>query len=236
MDPNTPQYTGEKESHRRRWIIIILLILLIAGGVAAYFITKDDENNNETSTSQTTTPPTTTSQKTFSPAVNSNQPYAATVTTNANGQKKTATLISDGQGNFSYSTEVSGQTVSTVYTKDAYYICQGTSKCIKYATTNLSKSGFDPSSYQYDTSRIENLKNSANYKGQQACPNGGGTCEVWSVTSANGNTTSTVYINTSTKRIVKATTSNGTTENDITYDYKNVHITVPTNYTTVPSQ
>ena len=224
----------QKSSKKWLWITLAVILLLIIGATIAYFITK----NNSTSTSSTnssTSQSSTSTAKSFAPAVNSNQPYAATISTNVNGTQKSATMVSDGKGNYSYTYQAGGKTVSTVYTPDAYYVCNGSSQCIKYATSSTTASGFDPSTYQYDTAKIENLKNTAAYKGQQTCPGGNGTCEVWSVSSDSGNTTSTLYIDTATKRIAKATYSSGTTKSEVTYNYKDVHIAIPSSYTTAPT-
>jgi len=219
------------KSHKLLWIIGGVVILLLIGGVIAYFINKHNEPEPKpaasTSTQSTTTP-------TFAPATNSNQPYSATITSTLSGAPKSATLISDGQGNYSYTYQANGQTVTTVYTADAYYICNGSATCIKYPATNTTASTFDPTAYQYDTTKLESLKSTAAYKGQVTCPGGTGTCDKWSITSTSGKTTTTLYIDSTSKRILKATTSNGTTESGVIYEYKDVHIAVPTSSTTAP--
>lgn len=231
MDSNN---SNGGKSHRLLWILSIIVLVLLVGGVVAYFVHKNNEpepKSSSTSSSQS-------SSKTpaFTPAVNSNQPYSATITSTVSGQPKSATLISDGKGNYSYTYQANGQTLTTIYTADAYYICTSSTTCVKYPTTSTSASTFNPATYQYDSTKLEALKNTAAYKGQKTCPGGSGTCDVWAVTSASGNTTSTLYVDSTSKRILKATSSSGTTSNDVTYEYKDVHIAVPTNYTTAPAQ
>ncbi len=229
MDPQT-QPTQPKKSNRRWWLIILIL-LLIGGAAAAYFVTKDD---NETAS--TTPPPasqnTTTPTNSFAPSSTADTPYVATVNTTSAGKTTKATMTSDGQGNVSYVYNTGGQSASLIYTSDAYYLCMGTSTCIKYPKAQSSSSGFDPATYNYDSSKIANLKNTAAYKGQQACPSpASGNCDVWSVSY--GGVTSTMYIETTTKRIVKVTTASGTTSSEVTYEYKNATVTVPTKFTTL---
>jgi hypothetical protein len=226
-----PESQSPKSSGGRSWtwIIVLVLLVLIGGAIAVYLVDKNNKPSNSSTTSSTQ--PT---KHTFAPAVNSNQPYSATITTDVNGQQKSTTMVSDGQGNYSYTYQANGQTLTTIYTPGAYYVCTSSTQCIKYTTTNANKSGFDPSTYQYDSTKLESLKNTAAYKGQQACPSGTGTCDVWAVTSANGGTASTIFVDTATKKIAKATYSSGTTSSGVTYEYKNVHIAIPTSYTNAP--
>jgi hypothetical protein len=219
---------------RKGLIIGLVALMLIAAGAAAYFLTKDDNQANNTASSNNTsqTPSQTTS--TFEPQATANEPFVATVNTTVNGKDVKGIMTSDGQGNASYAYTTDGNKITLTYTKDAYYICNDNAGCFKYNVSGENNSGFDPSDYQYDSSKLADLKNNANYKGQQPCPAPAtGTCDVWSVSM--GSVTSTMYVNTATKRIAKVTSANGTTTSDITYEYKKATVAIPQNATTLPS-
>ena len=145
-------------------------------------------------------------------------------------------MTSDGKGNISYAYQAEGKDVTLTYTKDAYYLCSGNSQCLKYPISASSGSGFDPSSYQFDSSRIDSLKSSSKYKGQETCPGkSGSTCDVWTASSANGGVISTIYVDSSTKRVARVISVAGTTSSDVTYDYKNATVVVPTNAQEIPT-
>jgi hypothetical protein len=224
---------GQSSKKSRKGLIIgLVVLLLLAAGAAAYFLTKDDETDstaNSNNTSQTPSQPT----STFAPLATANEPFVATVNTTVNGKEVKGVMSSDGQGNASYAYTTDGNKMTLTYTTDAYYICNDSAGCFKYNVSGENNSGFDPSDYQYDTSKLADLKNNANYKGQQPCPAGGGTCDVWSVSM--GSVTSTMYINTASKHIIKVTSANGTSTSDITYEYKKATVTIPQNATTLPS-
>ena len=221
-----------------KWLLIILIIIALAG-VAGYFVKKhnDDEKKKKAAAAAVTAQAVNNQKKAnaFSALANSNIPYVATVKSTSGDKTTTGTITSDGQGNTSYAYTVGTTTGTLIFTKDAYYACSSSSSCVKYPKSQSSSASFDPSTYQYDGSKLAELKNSANYKGQQACPAPAtGTCDVWSVTS--NNVTSTIYVNASTHKIARVTTASGTTQNEVTYDYKNATVTVPANATTAPTQ
>ena len=231
MDDKPPK------SSKKKVILIVLAVLLIGGGVAAYFVNKNNQDEKAQKAAETSEAANTnqaSNTKTLEAASTSGKPFVATVNTTINGKDVTGIMSSDGQGNVSYVYKADGKDISLIYTADAYYLCSGTETCLKYAASKSSSSGFDPSTYQFDSSRLNALKNTAAYQGQQTCPTGTGTCDVWSVTS--GSTTTTMYVNASTKQIAKVTTKSGTTTSDITYEYKAVTVAAPTNSVTLPTQ
>ncbi len=236
MDPDQQYYENGKGGSNKKWWLIILIAILLVGGLAAVYVAHKNKKDKEAaSTSTPSSQSTASTTPAFEPAVNSNQPYAATITTTVNGTPSKTTMISDGQGNYSYAYSVKGQNVTAIYTPTAYYVCNTATTCVKYPASKSSASGFDPTTFQYDTTKLENYKKSANYKGQQACPVGGGTCDVWEITSTSGGATTKLFVNTQTKKIARATYAVGSTQYNTDYEYKNVHITVPTNATTVPT-
>jgi hypothetical protein len=224
--------TKPAKKSRKNLIIGLVILLLIAAGAAAYFLTKDDDTQDSSTTSNTTqnTPPAATS--TFAPEATANEPFVATVNTTITDKQVKGVMTSDGEGNASYVYTTDGNKMTLTYTKDAYYICNDSAGCFKYNVSGENNSGFDPADYQYDTSKLADLKNRASYKGQQDCPAGGGTCDVWSVSV--GSITSTMYVNTATKHIIKVTSANGTTTSDITYEYKKATVAIPQNAVTLP--
>ena len=115
-----------------------------------------------------------------------------------------------------------------IYTSDAYYSCQG-DNCVKFPISQSGDSGFDPSAYTYDESKLSSYANPA-YKGQQSCPSG--TCDVWEVSA--GGVTSTLYVDSSSKRITQVESTVGGKTSKIVYEYKDVSITVPANAQTIP--
>lgn len=210
-------------------IVAVLLLLLIVG-VAAWLLTKNSSDKSSTLTPASTSPATAKTANAFNPLATSGSSYQATITTTAAGTTSTATMAFDKTtGNVQYTSTAGGQTISIVYTKDAYYLCQTPTSCIKYATGQGTAS-FNPASYEYTDAQLAGYRAGASFHGKQSCP--AGTCDVWQVTNAGY--TSSLFVDTKTKRIsqVQATTAAGTSK--VVYNYQNVSVTVPANATTVP--
>jgi hypothetical protein len=208
--------------------IIILLLLIV--GVAAWQLTKKSPNNAVTTTPPSSAPTSSSNANVFNPLATSGSSYQATITTTAAGTTSNATMAFDkNTGNVQYTGSAGGQNISIVYTKDAYYLCQTATTCIKYATGQGAAS-FNPASYEYTDAQLAGYRAGASYHGKQSCP--AGTCDVWQVTNAGY--TSSLFVDTKTKRIsqVQATTAASTSK--IVYSYQNVSVTVPANATTAP--
>lgn len=208
--------------------LAVVVVLAVVGG-AAYFVTSknDDKNAQKTSTTSSASQPQADSAETaFNPVAMTGVSYEATLTSQKDGKTFTATLKYDGKGNSEFSSEQNGKQIRIVMTKDAYYSCQG-STCYKMDSTNAS--GFDPNTYQYSADEINSLKQNAKYIGTEAC--GTQTCEVWEVTQ--DTTNGKVYIDQSTKRIMKATGNYGGDSGELVFVYKPVTIEVPANAQTV---
>ena len=236
------QETPQK-SHTVRNIILIVLALLLIGGVIGYFIDKNNKEEAAKKAEQAAAAKAELEQQQaenaeeFAAIANSGEPYVATINSNAGGKQVNGVITYDGEGNTSYAYSADGKDTTLVYTKDAYYLCNGNATCIKYPASQTASSGFDPSTYQFDGTKLNELKSSTNYKGQETCPAPAtGTCDVWAVTSENGGVTTTFYVNAETKKIARVTIASGTTKSEVTYDYKNAKVTVPTNFTTAPTQ
>ncbi len=238
MDDEQPTSSAGKSS-KKGYLVGLVVVLVVAAGIGYYFYNQNQQDKenakkaaaaNAAVNNQTTT----TKKAVFAPATTEGVPFVATVKTTTGDKQVSGVMTSDGQGNISYATQAEGKNMTLVYTKDSYFLCMGESQCVKYPKTSSSSSGFDPGSYEFDGSKINSYKDSSSYKGQQACPgSSGGTCDVWSVT--NGGATTTLYVDSASKRIAKVTTVSGTTSSEATYEYKNATVVVPTNYTTLPS-
>lgn len=213
----------------RTRIIAAVVVVALAGG-GAYLLTKDDNGDKSSESTSQTANNQTGSEGNFSPVSTEGLEFKATLTTTKDGTNTVATIEQDDQKNIRYTATQGGQQVEIIYTKDAYYMCTA-GNCIKYPISQQGSAGFDPGTYTYDASKLEGYKNNSAYKGQKSCP--AGTCDVWSVTA--GGYTSTIYVDTKTKRIsqVESTVNGATTK--IVYEYTDVTITVPTNAQTLPN-
>lgn len=205
-----------------RPVMIGAAVLLIAvGGGAAYFvITADEDDSNSQNTSQSTDNQS--SENQFAPASTEGLEFKATITTTGGGTAGTSTIEHDDQGNTRYTASRSGQQTEIIYTMDAYYMCTA-DNCIKYPISQSSNSGFNPSDYTYDESKISGYRSGSTYQGQQSCP--GGTCDVWSVSS--GGVSSTIFIDADSKRIVQVEGSVGGVTSRTVYEYVDVTISIP---------
>src|SRR3990167_1460111 len=210
-------------------LIGVIVAVVVVGGGAAYVLTKDDEDKTKTTTSQENG--SNSNASAFNPASTEGLEFKATLTTTGTTGTTEATIKHDDKGNTQYTATTNGQQVKIIYTADAYYMCTG-DNCIKYPSSQSSSSGFNPSDYTYDQSKLAGYANGAAYKGQKSCASG--TCDVWSVSAGGG--TSTLYVDRSTKRItqVESTIAGNTTK--IVYDYSDVTITVPANAQTIHTQ
>lgn len=206
-------------------IIGAIVVILLGGGGAAYVLTKDDDK-----------PPQNTSQNdsnanAFDAVSTEGLEFTAKITTSGASGTTEATLEHDDQNNTRYVSDIGGMQTEVIYTADAYYSCQA-GNCTKFALSQSSSSGVNPGDYTYDESKLAGYRDNSTHKGRQDCP--AGTCDVYEVSV--GGTTSTIYIDTDTKRIsqVESTISGATSK--IVYEYKDVTINVPTNAQTVPTQ
>ncbi len=206
--------------------VVVIAVLALGGGVFLA-MNKSSENKSATpATSQETQTQSETSTA-FNPVAMTGVSYEATLTSQKDGKTFTAVLKYDGKGNSEFSSKQNDGEVRIVITKDAYYSCQG-STCYKMDSSNAN--AFDPSTYQYSADEINSLKQNAKYVGTEAC--GAQTCEVWEVTQ--DTTNGKVYIDQSTKRIMKATGNYGGDSGELIFTYKPVTIEVPTNAQTIP--
>jgi hypothetical protein len=208
---------------------IALVVSLVVVGGAVWFTQRDSTSDSQQTSSQTTASQSqsSTGATEFSPVATTDVSYEAKLTSSKDGKTFTATMKSDGKGNSEFEAEQSGQEFKVILTKDAYYSCTGDT-C--YRLNNRDGAAFNPDSYQYSTEDINSLRDKATYKGTAAC--GSATCDVWLV--KDGASEGTVYIDQSTKRIMKADGVFDGNTGSLTFEYKPVTITVPANAQTVP--
>lgn len=204
--------------------------VLVLGGGAFYV---SNRNNGSSSGSQATNNKAS-SNPSFDALSPTDESYVATITTtDAEGKTSQASMEYDKQsGNVKYSATSNGETVSFVYTSDAYYVCQKDGTCIKYPNNGIGGgSAFDPTTYQYTGDELNGWKSTSSYQGEQSCP--AGSCDVWQVEESGSKLT--FYIS-DDKRISKVETvqSDGS-KSSLTYDYKNVTVTQPANAQEIPS-
>lgn len=205
----------------------VVAILVVVGGVV-WFTRDNSKNATETTAStETTQTQSDSSSPSFSPVATTDVSYEATLTASKDGKTFKATLKSDGKGNSEFEATQSGQEFKIILTGSAFYSCTG-GTC--YELDNRAAAAFDPANYQYTADDINNLKNNASYKGTAAC--GSATCDVWQV-SKDG-TDGTVYIDQSSKRIVKAEGVYDGDKGTLTFEYKPVTIDIPKNAQTLP--
>jgi hypothetical protein len=207
-------------------IIGIIVALLIGGGAAVYVLTREDKKDGAETSSQTNNGQTA-GNSDFAPVSTKGMDFSATLTT-ASPQGSTSAKIEQDGDKTRYVATQDGQEIQIINTPDAYYSCTG-DQCFKFALSQSGNSGVDVGSYQYDESEISNFRNTAAYQGKKDCP--AGTCDVWSVTVGTG--TSTLYIDTKTKRISQVESTQSGTSTKIVYDYKNVTIDIPANAQTL---
>lgn len=207
-------------------LIGVAAAVLLVGGGAAYMLTKDDDSpSQKSSTSQN--PQT---DNSFDPRSTEGLEFKATITTTKDGSSIQSTLEHDDKSHTRYVSNLGGQQTEIIYTADAYYSCQGGS-CVKFSISQVANTGFDPGTYTYDQNELASYRNGASYKGRQSCP--AGTCDVWSVSA--GGMTSTIFIDTKTKRISQVEGSTGGATSKIVYEYTDVTINVPANAQTLPT-
>ena len=212
-------------------LIIIGAAVLLLGGGAAYLLTKGDDepsNQNQTNT-QTDTGSQSSTSGDFSPVSTQGLDFVATVTTTTKTGTSTAKFEQDGDKT-RYTISANDVQSQFIYTKDAYYTCNG-DQCFKYASSQSSNNGVNTEDYQYSASQLADFKNSATYQGKKDCP--AGTCDVWSVTFTGS--TSTIYIDTQTKRISQTESTIAGNSTKLTYDYQDVTVNIPTNARTFPT-
>jgi len=226
--------------HKRRsiWVVItIVLASLVICGALVYSAAHKHTNSPKGISGKTDR----SSNHPFVAESNSNQPLIVTTSSVITNRTITSTVQSDGIGNYLYTYDLGGKPMHTVYTPDAFYQCKGADQaCVKYPN-DPSISNFDPGGYAFSPEKIKELKNTAKYSGQQRCPGGNSTCDVWYAISKY-NTSTYYYVDTASKQIVQTihygrfgegkSATKVTVKN--TYTYQHVHVTVPTDYTDAP--
>ncbi len=199
---------------------VVAVVVVIAAAGAGYALIK--KNNSDTATEE--------NQSAFNPASTEGQAFIATVTATPRKNKKTVTVMkTDGQGASEYLLNSSTKS-RMVFTKDFYYVCAKNS-CSKFSSS--ASHGFisDPNTYDVSQADINNAQEKAVHEGQQPCPTGNGTCDVWSTEGLSEvGTTAKVYVDSESRRVVQidAKSEDGVMTK-IVYDYKPVTITIPKN-------
>lgn len=211
-------------------VLIAAAAVIVLGGAGAFVLTRDKKTNDTTSSG--TSQKTNSANSAFDAVSTEGLSFVATLTTQAEGKELVSTMESDAKtGAIKYTANTGVSPVTMIYTKDAYYMCQDASTCMKYSLTQGNSAGFDPKSFQYDNSEIDNYKNTSAQLGTESCP--AGTCSVWKVGAAE--TESKIYIDKKTRRVSQVITGAADATSKIVYEYKDVSVVVPTNAQEVPN-
>lgn len=206
----------------KKIIPIIIGAVVVVGGATIILSGKDDSSKNTSSSGSKTN-----QSSLFDAQPTAGASFSATMTTTDNKGVKTmdGLMEFDAKSGLSkFIGKIGDQTMTMIYSKDAYYVCQSENECFKYSTTQSSSSGFNPNNFQYDDSKLSGYKTTAKSVGTKSCPSG--TCNVWTVDNA-ANTK--MYIDTKTKRVSQFTSSTDQGSTKVVYSYKDVSIAIPAN-------
>lgn len=192
--------------------VVAVAVLAVIGIVVAMNLNKDTSKSEQTNTSNSTklADP----AKEFSPQALDSLAYVATSKMTVSGQTITGTTESDGKGTQKTTSETAGMKSESYITGDTVVTCMN-GQCSK---TTVSAADKEASAAL--TSDLSKYKDSATNAGTGDCP--AGTCQVW---KANGPSGEVSYYIDSQNRISKIALGDGNME--MTYDYKDVSITVP---------
>jgi hypothetical protein len=215
--------------NRRVLIAVLAAAAFLIGALIAFVIVNNDAHNTGSSSSKTSQAAP--SNKDFAPVPTKNESFIINISIDGAPSDTAATLSYDGKGNSRYDFTRDGKHTIIYYTADYYYLCSGNDQCIKYPASQTVNSGFDPSLYQYDSARANQLKSKATYIGHAPCP--AGTCDVWTFDNGDNKTKICTDINTGKLSFIEVTTADKVTK--ATYTYQPVTVTPPTNASTIPS-
>ncbi|MES2631108.1 MAG: hypothetical protein V4611_04060 [Patescibacteria group bacterium] len=194
---------------------VIALLAIVGIAAAVNMNNKDGDANNQTNqTSSESASNNVNPSKEFNPQALDSLSYVATTTTTVAGQTVESQTESDGKGTVKTSTSYSGMTTDSYVSGNTVVTCVN-GECSK---TTVDASSEEATALAQDASKY---KDSATHVGTEAC--GSETCQVWKATGPAGDVT--YYIN-GQNRIAKISMSG--TNAVVTYEYKDVSITVPT--------
>lgn len=202
--------------------VIAGVVVVISG--AAIILTG---NNNKTSDSTKSAGSNSNQSTVFDAQPTAGASFSATMTTaDSKGVKTMDGLMEfDAKTGLSkFTGKIADQTMTMIYSKDAYYMCQAETECFKYSTAQSSSSGFNPNNFQYDSTKLTGYKTNAKSVGTESCPSG--SCSVWIVDNA---TNTKMYIDKKTKRVSQFMSSTAEGSTKVVYNYKDVSITIPQN-------
>lgn len=208
---------------------VVALLLLAGVGAGIYLMQNDDEKQNNTETSQTGQEQESNNGEapTLANFANSDKPFVATIKGETDGNSFNTVIEYDGQGNGYFTTEYEGETTEFYFTGDSYITCRD-GQCFK--TPKTSESSVNVDDYSYSQEDFDKFKNDATYEGRQSCP--AGTCDVWLVSTTDQ--TTRIFINPETNLISQVVGDIDGNSVTVTYEFKDVTITLPENITEIP--
>ena len=216
---------------KKQIIIAVVVVLLIIGGI---FIAKGSSSKDKSSTSKSSSSSNSNNKSDggFNAIANTDQSFVATITSTIGDKSYVATMESDAKtGAVKYVSNAQGENMTFIYTKDTYYMCMSATKCYKYKLGEGSGATFDPSSYKYDSTKLDEYKSTSTSGGTKACK--AGTCDVWKVKA--GNYESLILIDQRTKRVSEVQSTTAAGGSTIVYEYKDVSVEIPTTAEEVPT-
>lgn len=221
---------------KSKFIILIALVVLIGGGGTAYMLSRNDgaeTGNSQTADNDATTadPKEDGDQPTFQPLATENESFVATMEVTSPNEADTfsGTVERSKAGEIKFTGVQSGQAVELYLTAAGENIVCQDSQCYKLSNGTSALSDID---FTANDEELAGYKDSASYKGSESCI--GGTCDVWEYTDKD-NSQVTVYIQKGTNKVVelRGTDTDGS-KIKMTYDYKDVTITIPENVESLP--
>ncbi len=207
---------------KRVAIAAIVALLLVGAGVAAYFYIQSSN------TTPSTTSNTSDETPTFRPEQTAGMSFVATYTAKSKDSEITTGIIEvNSAGDSKYTGKAAGKEFTSYSVANVYVSCvDGT--CIKLASNNNQES-IANSEYRYSDEDFAKFSSNAEYKGKKDCP--AGSCQAWEV--VNEDTTTMLYIDNQNRLSqLKGERNNGSSYS-ITYEYKDVTVTLPKNIKTI---
>ncbi len=209
--------------NKNKIVLLILGLILVGGGVTYILTSKETSSSPTNETPKSETASTESSTPVFGPTGTTGKSFIATI----EGKSSDATVItgtieSDGKGQVHFSGTQGGDNAEYYLdSNQAFIFCQNGS-CFRYA---VNQSGLNVGDYELTDEDIAKYRDIAEYEGTIACD--AGMCEVWKYNDEGADTK--IFIDKETKLVSQVV---GVKDGDtftITYAYKDVTITIPSN-------
>lgn len=217
-------------------VVAILAVLIVGGGGAAYMLTREDDTSTESSNSTGANDTNDTEKKSndapeFNPLATIGESFTANMSIESTDGTGTFTGVidKDADGNTKFSGEQDGETIEFYLTTDGKYIVCEAGECFSLTGGDSPIAVSDFTATDED---IAKYKETASFKGEVDCLSG--RCDSWEYQDEVGDLV-TIYIDQDSKKVseVRGTDEDGS-KVVITYEYKDVTITLPENVQEIP--